>query len=75
MVVDPIEKLRNAVDLIVVSSVWELFHLSLKIAQPCRALWQKNLSRFDLGCLSMEPGDLVLFRIDGNRAEATFGAV
>ena len=57
---------------IVVSSVWELLHLSLKIAQPCCALWQENLSGFDLGCSSMEPGHLVLLRIDGNRAEATF---
>ena len=56
MVVDPIEKLRNAVDLIVVSSVRELFHLGLKIAQPCCALCQKNLSGFDLGCLSMVRG-------------------
>jgi hypothetical protein len=53
MVLNPVEKLRNAVDLIVVSSVWELLHLSLKIAQPCCALWQENLSGFDLGCLSM----------------------
>ncbi len=71
-VLNPVEDLRHAVDLIIVSSVWELLHLGLKIAQPFCALWQEKLSGFDLGCLSMEPGDLVLFRIDGNRAEAAF---
>src|SRR5258707_3120377 len=72
MVVNPVKKLRDAVDLIVVSTVWELFHLGLKIAQPRCALWQENLSSFDLCCLSMEPGDLVLFRIDGDGTQATF---
>src|ERR1700732_808608 len=44
-VLQPAEELGNAIDLIIVTTVWKRQQLREELAQPCRALWQIGVSR------------------------------
>ena len=57
--VDPIEELRHAVDLIVITSVGELQQLGAEVVQPFRAPGQKHVPCFDLGALRAHARDFV----------------
>src|SRR5262249_60607561 len=63
----PIEKLRNAVDLVVMPRVGEGQNLMHEIAEPGRFLRQVDLTRFKARALSFHPHDLVLLRLDADR--------
>ena len=43
------ERLTLFVDLIIVTTVWKRQQLGEELAQPCRALWQIDVSRLNLG--------------------------
>ena len=47
--IDPVQKLRHAVDLVVMFAVRKHFDLRLKVPEPSRALRQLNLAGFDYG--------------------------
>ena len=65
----PTEKLRDAVDLIVVSAVGEGEQLIEKLAQPGRVPGKDDSSRLEIRQLSLGARQLVALRLnaDGNR--------
>src|SRR5262249_19557194 len=65
--VDPTQKLRNTVDLIVELAIGELHHLRLEVLQPGRRKWQMHLPSFDLRRLGMHAHDLLALRLERRR--------
>src|SRR5208337_645723 len=59
--IDPVQKLGNAIDLIVVTPARKLEQFGLQIAEPGCLFEQVDLACLNLGRLSIHPGYLVTF--------------
>ena len=60
----PIQELREAIDLVVVTTVWKLKQLGAKFIEPRRRLRQQHLSLFDHRGHGQQPGLLVFVNTD-----------
>jgi hypothetical protein len=63
----PIEKLRDAVDLVIVTSVRKSQNLVQEVTEPRRIIGQMNLPCFKERALGSHAVALVAFRLDANR--------
>ena len=68
--IDVVQKLRNAVDLVVVIPFWERQELLPQVRQPWRIAGQKSAPVFQLGGLRRYTGKLVSNRVAGAYAPA-----
>ena len=62
----PIEKLRHAVDLVVMARIREGQHLVQERGEPRRLLGQVDLKLFKACALGLHPHDLVALRLDAD---------
>ena len=62
----PIEKLGDAIDLVVMARHRESQHLVQECGEPGRLLGQVDLTRLEACALSFHPHDLVAVRLNGN---------
>ena len=62
--INPNQKLRQTVDLIIVAAAWELRYFGTKILEPFGTSRHVHVAGFNLSRLSVHPDDLVTLRLE-----------
>src|SRR5258708_28778769 len=72
IVLQPSEELRNAIDLIIVTTVWKRQKLGEEVAEPRRAVRQVDVTCLNLRRLGRHSIDFAALRLDADRTRHSF---